>query len=292
MKFDNVSLKTTAHAFHAYTEEKSLSLKSKCRTFDLWAQILAGKNYSSLMAQLAESPVELELSVESAICMFKARNRVIDEGLATEVFANTIQTCLYDLCPVSSAVVDVLKNQSDMSLMCVDTNRVAFIKENNPGYGPIRDLEFSGYIAASDHRNILLKLASQSFERQLTIFGSNLQKRALINEQRFESRVREDRVGFSEFLSEYLYKELKLDMEYAIVEAYVYDGTIAYFNMVPEESRPFDFELIKIADFIESIAGSAASTLDDYLSFMEEPLEAKDFENLIMRKLDIYFPDM
>ena len=167
MKFTAITLYQTAENFFQYTSKNGLGIKAKSRSFDLWARILAGKNYSPLLSRLKDKDPDIvyELNTQTIIALFREKERVIDEKQAITIFANAVAPCLADVSELASTLVDLIKENDSYSVMAAYPARLGLIDDSKPGYMSLNDAFFSDHDRASDFQHLILELAGQSLKR-------------------------------------------------------------------------------------------------------------------------------
>lgn len=292
MKFTAITLYQTAENFFQYTSKNGLGIKAKSKSFDLWARILAGKNYSPLLSRLKDKDpdIEYELNTQTIIVLFREKKRVIDEKQAITIFANAVAPCLADVSELASTLVDLIKENDSYSVMAAYPARLGLIDDSKPGYMSLNDGFFSDHDRASDFQHLILELAGQSLDRHFEIFATMHRNSDKFANQEFKVFLKQN-VDFPSFMSERIFQTIDLDDEYSRVEACVADIIQEYFKSA--KVRPGKFLTINtpmVTDFIESLSGTIMSTLGYYRDTDDEELvfSQDSFEFHVRSKIEFY----
>lgn len=292
MKFNSLTLKLTAEQFFQYTNKIDLGIKSKSKSYDLWAKILSGRTYSPLSSKLSSSvqEIEYELNTETIIGLFQEKGRTIDKAQAIKIFANAISTCFPDISEQCSDLVKLIKSNHSYSIIAAHPNRLGLIEDSEPGYLPIRNISFSNHDRASDMEQLILELAEQSVMQQLNIYAGMHKSSVKLGNQKFREFLK-DNTNIPTFMSERLFNKIKFNDEYSTVECYVADIIHDYLRKAEIEHNSFlDVNTPMVEDFIQSVSGSVMATLEFYDSSDDEELvfNSEAFEFLIQQKIEFY----
>lgn len=295
MKFNSLTLKLTAEQFFQYTNKIDLGIKSKSKSYDLWAKILSGRTYSPLSSNLSSNvrEIEYELNTETIIRIFQEKGRAIDKAQAIKIFANAISTCLPDISEQCSELVKLIKSSDSYSVIAVHPDRLGLIEDSEPGYLPIRTISFSNHDRASDMEKLILELAEQSVAQQLNIYAGMHKNSVKLGNQQFRNLLK-DNTNAPTFMSERLFNKIRFNDEYSTVECYVADIIHDYLRKTKIEHNTFlSVNTPMVEDFIQSISGSVMSCLEFYASSDDEELvfNSEAIEFLIRQKIEFYTGD-
>ncbi len=292
MKFNAFTLKLSAEQFFLYTNKIDVGIKSKSKSYDLWAKILSGRPYSPLSSKLSSNTkeIEYEFNTEIIIALFHEKGRVIDRDQAIKIFANSISECLPYISEQFSKLVRLIKQGKSYSVMSVHPDGLGLIEEEKPGYVEIKGFSFSDHKRASDFEGLVLELAEQTLIQHLNIFAAMRRSSDKFGNQKFKDFLKSNK-NFPEFISKQLFKETTLDDQYIEVESNVADAVDDYFRKVGIEYGDFlSVDTSMVNDFIESVAGSAMSCIESYRTSDDEELVlgADSFEFIIKQKIEFY----
>lgn len=123
----------------------------------MWAQILAGKNYSALVSQVKLEPYEYTLDSATIVEVFKQKNRNINKSTAIRIFATSISSDMVNLSKMTAALTKLLSEDQTTSLVVGNGNELGIIKENRSGYAPVSSMSFPNHERAEDHRQLFLQ---------------------------------------------------------------------------------------------------------------------------------------
>lgn len=291
MIFDISSLKKTSENFHRATNTPNLEIgvKAKCKAFDMWAQILAGKNYSALASQVKLEPVKYTLDSSTIIEVFKHKNRVINESTAIRIFATSISSDIVHLSEITAALIRLLSEDESTSLVVGNGSELGIIKKDKSGYAPVSSMSFPNHERAEDHRQLIFAMSGHSTQRQLDIFCSMISCDGKNEDDAFFNllRIRQDEFAVS--VADYIFKDVTFRDSFDFLEASVKDAVHHFLqtNGFPD-SRTFSLSSPVVSDFIESITGSVASAIEYYKEINEEGYDVDCFLLPIKRKVKIY----
>lgn len=141
MRFTHDTIFSTARQFGHALKARGLTLKLNT-TQDVWAQIIAGKNFSAAAAQAkSHGHIDpIQISTTSICQKLFDRSRTLDAGGAVEVFAAAIAHDLPALSPCKSRLVSILQLQAKSCLAAVISERttgLGIIEPDRPGYMPV-----------------------------------------------------------------------------------------------------------------------------------------------------------
>lgn len=286
MIFTTELLKLTAESFYENTKSIGIGIKSKCKSFDLWSQFLANKNYSSLHASLENKVKYFELNAEKLCEKFRHKNRKLSFSSASNLIAATIKPFLEQVDKNCFKLVSVLKENRNLSLISNGQGTVGFIQKNVAGYREIDSVRFSNYECAKTFVNIALHISGQASRQSDEIFYSTITKQNEISNKRVLEEFRINNYEFIKKISAYLQFHITTSDDLFLIREIITDALSDYFMC---DNFHFVVDTSLISDFIDSLSGNFITIIEDAHFDNKSKIELSDVTSAVRHKLHLHF---
>lgn len=143
MQFTYGTLSSTAQRFEQALKAKGLKLP-KTRAFNVWAQIVAGKNFSAIKAQ-ADKVGHIRavpISTDTIRNILRERSREVTHAVAAELFADAIRDDLPELSPCLAELIEFIRMDESSCLFSFGLSSTGLVTfdATKPGYLPVNQL--------------------------------------------------------------------------------------------------------------------------------------------------------
>jgi hypothetical protein len=170
MKVTTDTLRTTSEQFNNYTTQCGLGFKWST-ALDIWSQILGGRNYSALSAQIkAEGGSKTIITdCNKIVELFRFHSRDISKTQAIHIFSESIGSTLSQVSPALEKLVNQVKNDSDLTVTG-GANYVGTMHRYKPGYATFNDVSITSFLQSQLIEEVARYLSGRSDKEHYEIY--------------------------------------------------------------------------------------------------------------------------
>lgn len=278
MKINANTLLATAREFHNQVLKADLKL-IKSKSFDLWANIVANKNYSALKSQLNNpncEPIEFEFNISKISTLFKDKQKDLEHEKLTEIFANSIRKNIEEIDPLFHYLADLIEDTKSRTIVFFYGGDIGLMEVGKPGYYKLAEHRIKDFDHAKDIERLVQSIAGQGLNEHYQIWASSTATASKEAVKNFHIILKDKKDSFSSELAKEL-ESNSIDFEdYSETYDKVHDFLHEYF--VAQPSSFFDINLTVVEDFIESLVGALCNQMPffDPNEYEDEPTTLKD----------------
>lgn len=280
MMFNHNTLSATAKLFSKIIKSGGYKL-GFTKSLNLWSSILGSqRSHSAHVSYLKDNGVHEygfnRSVIQDAFCQNDIK---ISVEVALNLYAQTIIPFFKEISPLGSTLVDYLKENKNMSLMCcqIDVKRqgLAIIEVNRPGYVKIKADYFSadkGAGLAEELRELILHLVGRGSEHYFKIWGSMAQASETENNIAFQAMLESHESDVAATIAQGFHKLDKFTFH--TLSSSVFSSLELLMERHKKISNFLSLDAILVEKFTDSLAGEVLR----YIEFIDMDDENGDWE--------------
>lgn len=206
MRFTHETLRSTTQYFGHALKAQGLTLPLST-TQNVWAQIIAGKNFSAAIAQVKSQGYldAIQITATSICQKLSDRSRMLSADCAVDVFAAAIAHDLPALSPSKSQLVNLLRLLAPACLTSAisePTTGLGIIEPDRAGYLPVGKLNL---VESESHEAAWLKANSEFVADVVNVLAGRTQEQCteltLVN---INAQTQQNNKAFADYVSQHI----------------------------------------------------------------------------------------